>query len=126
MDGHPLHVPSAVGPCNAHSRLSRQWQSVILDIPCTLKSWMNVELIVAERGDCPRELDLLGILPVIVIQFRQKCGVEPTRDEVTVGEDSLMQRNCGLYALDNEHVEGAPHPRDCLPAIVAVRDQLRD
>jgi hypothetical protein len=55
------------------------------DIPCTLKSWMNVELIVAERGDCPRELDLLGILPVIVIQFRQKCGVEPTRDEVAVG-----------------------------------------
>src|ERR1043166_1100476 len=51
---------------------------------------------------------------------------ELARDEVLVGKNLQMHRDARLDAVDDRHLEHAPHPRNRFLPIAAMDDDLRD
>src|ERR1700730_16346324 len=51
-------------------------------------------------------------------------GVETTGREVGIGKNSALQRDRGLDALDDEHLQGALHAADGLGTVPPLDDQL--
>ena len=56
----------------------------------------------------------------------EEVSVEFAGDEVRMGEDALVQRDCGFYAFDDEAVEGDLHADDGFGAVAPVGDELGD
>ena len=56
----------------------------------------------------------------------EEVGVEFAGREVGVGEDALVQRERGLDALDDEHLQGPAHAGDGFGAVASANDELGD
>ncbi len=66
------------------------------------------------------------LFPIRTEQALDEMGIEFAGGEVGIRKDTPLQRNGGLDAFDDEHVQGAPHPGDGFGAVAALNDQLGD